>query len=145
MKIVAQRVSAADVSVDGEKIGSIGKGILIFVGIKNTDAVAEAEWLADKVKRLRIFEDENGKMSLSASDLNYEYLVISQFTLYGDCRKGTRPSFVEAAAPQDAEKLYEYFVQLMKKDEANVQTGRFGADMKIAAYNDGPVTIILEK
>lgn len=145
MKTVIQRVKSAEVSVDGKTVGSIGNGILIFLGIKNDDTRAQAEWLADKIKKLRIFEDENGKMNLSASDMGYEYLIISQFTLYGDCQKGTRPSFTQAAPPDIAVPLYEYFIELMRRDGAKVDTGVFGADMKIVAENDGPVTLILEK
>ena len=145
MKTVIQRVKSAEVSVDGKTVGSIEKGILIFLGIKNDDTRAQAEWLADKIKKLRIFEDENGKMNLSASDMGYEYLIISQFTLYGDCQKGTRPSFTQAAPPQTAVPLYEYFIELMRRDGAKADTGVFGADMKIVAENDGPVTLILEK
>lgn len=145
MKTVIQRVKSAEVSVDGKTVGSIGNGILIFLGIKNDDTRAQAEWLADKIKKLRIFEDENGKMNLSASDMGYEYLIISQFTLYGDCQKGTRPSFTLAAPPDTAVPLYEYFIELMRRDGAKADTGIFGADMKIVAENDGPVTLILEK
>lgn len=145
MKTVIQRVKSAEVSVDGKTVGSIGNGILIFLGIKNDDTRAQAEWLADKIKKLRIFEDENGKMNLSASDMGYEYLIISQFTLYGDCQKGTRPSFTQAAPPDIAVPLYEYFIELMRRDGAKADTGVFGADMKIVAENDGPVTLILEK
>lgn len=145
MKTVIQRVKSAEVSVDGKTVGSIGNGILIFLGIKNDDTRAQAEWLADKIKKLRIFEDENGKMNLSASDMGYEYLIISQFTLYGDCQKGTRPSFTQAAPPDIAVPLYEYFIELMRRDDAKADTGVFGADMKIVAENDGPVTLILEK
>ena len=144
MKTVIQRVKSAEVSVDGKTVGSIGNGILLFVGIKNDDTRAQAEWLADKIKKLRIFEDENGKMNLSASDMGYEYLIISQFTLYGDCQKGTRPSFTQAAPPDIAVPLYEYFIELMRRDGAKADTGVFGADMKIVAENDGPVTLILE-
>ena len=145
MKTVIQRVKSAEVSVDGKTVGSIGNGILIFLGIKNDDTRAQAEWLADKIKKLRIFEDENGKMNLSASDMGYEYLIISQFTLYGDCQKGTRPSFTQAAPPDFAVPLYESFIDLMRRDGAKADTGVFGADMKIVAENDGPVTLILEK
>ena len=145
MKTVIQRVRSASVYVDANLIGSINRGLLIFLGIKNDDTRAEAEWLAEKIKKLRIFEDENGKMNLSASDMGYDYLVISQFTLYGECKKGTRPSFIEAAPPAEAVPLYEYFIELMRSGGAKVDTGKFGADMRIMADNDGPVTIILEK
>ena len=145
MKTVIQRVRSASVYVDANLIGSINRGLLIFLGIKNGDTRAEAEWLAEKIKKLRIFEDENGKMNLSASDMGYDYLIISQFTLYGECKKGTRPSFIEAAPPAEAVPLYEYFIELMRAGGAKVDTGKFGADMRIMADNDGPVTIILEK
>ncbi len=145
MKTVIQRVNYASVKVDGNVIGTIDKGLLVFIGIKKDDTRAEIEWMADKVKKLRIFEDENGKMNLSATDLGLEYLLISQFTLYGECKKGTRPSFTEAAPPDIAIPLYEYFIELIRKDGANAPTGIFGADMKITSENDGPVTVILEK
>ena len=145
MRAVVQRVNSASVSVDGIEIGRTEKGLLIFLGVHVDDTREQAEWMADKIKKLRIFEDENGKMNLSATDKGYGYLVISQFTLYGECKKGTRPSFIEAAPPSTAIPLYEYFIELMKKDGAAVGTGEFGADMRILADNDGPVTIILER
>ena len=145
MRTVIQRVKSASVYVDGECVGSIGCGILVFVGIKADDTKTEIECMADKIKRLRIFEDADGKMNLSATDLGHEYLVISQFTLYGECKKGTRPNFTEAAPPDIAVPLYEYFVELMRKDGAKTETGVFGADMRITADNDGPVTLILER
>ncbi len=145
MRAVVQRVNSASVSVDGKEIGRTEKGLLVFLGVHVNDTREQAEWMAEKIKKLRVFEDENGKMNLSATDKGYGYLVISQFTLYGECKKGTRPSFIEAAPPVTAIPLYEYFVELMKKDGAKVGTGEFGADMRILADNDGPVTIILEK
>lgn len=145
MRAVVQRVTSASCKVDGVETGRTDRGLLIFFGVKKGDTKAEAEWLASKIKRLRVFEDENGKMNLSVTDLKLGCLIISQFTLYGDCRKGTRPSFDEAAAPADAIPLYEYFIELMKQDIDSVGTGIFGADMKILADNDGPVTVILEK
>ncbi len=145
MKTVIQRVNSATVKVDGNVVGTIGKGLLVFIGIKTDDTRAQVEWMADKVKKLRVFEDENGKMNLSATDLGLEYLLISQFTLYGECKKGTRPSYIQAAPPDIAIPLYEYFIELMRADGANAPTGIFGADMKITAENDGPVTVILEK
>lgn len=145
MRTVVQRVRSASVSIDEKTVGHIDKGLLIFVGIKMDDTREKVEWMADKIKKLRIFEDENGKMNLSASDLDLEYLVVSQFTLYGDCKKGTRPSFIEAAVPDIAIPLYEYFVELMKKNTRNVQTGKFGADMLVSIENDGPVTMIIER
>lgn len=145
MRTVIQRVKSASVYVDGKCVGNINCGMLVFVGIKADDTKTEIEWMADKIKRLRIFEDTDGKMNLSATDLGHEYLVISQFTLYGECKKGTRPSFTEAAPPDIAVPLYEYFVELMRKDGAKTETGVFGADMRITADNDGPVTLILER
>lgn len=145
MRTVVQRVKSASVKIDGNTIGSIENGLLIFVGIKTDDTKEKAEWMADKIKKLRIFEDENGKMNLSAQDLGLSYLVVSQFTLYGDCKKGTRPSFIEAATPDVAIPLYEYFVELMKNGTNNVQTGKFGADMAVSIENDGPVTMIIER
>lgn len=145
MRTVVQRVKSASVKIDGNTIGSIENGLLIFVGIKTDDTKEKAEWMADKIKKLRIFEDENGKMNLSAQDLGLSYLVVSQFTLYGDCKKGTRPSFIEAATPDVAIPLYEYFVELMKNGMHNVQTGKFGADMAMSIENDGPVTMIIER
>lgn len=145
MRTVVQRVKSASVKIDGNTVGSIENGLLIFVGIKTDDTKEKAEWMADKIKKLRIFEDENGKMNLSAQDLGLSYLVVSQFTLYGDCKKGTRPSFIEAATPDVAIPLYEYFVELMKNGTNNVQTGKFGADMAVSIENDGPVTMIIER
>lgn len=145
MRTVVQRVKSASVAIDGNTVGSIKNGLLIFVGIKTDDTREKAEWMADKIKKLRIFEDDNGKMNLSAQDLGFGYLVVSQFTLYGDCKKGTRPSFIEAAMPDVAVPLYEYFVELMKIGTSNVQTGKFGADMSVSIENDGPVTMIIER
>lgn len=145
MKTVVQRVVSAAVSVDGKCVGSINNGLLIFVGIRVDDTKECAEWMANKIKKLRIFEDDSGKMNLSATDMGYEYLIISQFTLYGDCVKGTRPSFTKSAPPDTAIPLYEYFIELMRQESAKVETGIFGADMRILADNDGPVTVILEK
>lgn len=145
MKTVVQRVKSASVKIDGNTVGSIEKGLLIFVGIKTDDTKEKAEWMADKIKKLRIFEDENGKMNLSAQDLDLSYLVVSQFTLYGDCKRGTRPSFTDAATPDIAIPLYDYFVELMKNGSHNVQTGKFGADMSVSIENDGPVTMIIER
>ncbi len=145
MKTLLQRVTSASVSIDNKIVGSINRGILIFVGIKSDDTRAQVEWMADKIKKLRIFEDDAGKMNLSATDLGLEYLVVSQFTLYGDCQKGTRPSFTEAATPAVAIPLYEYFVELMRQGGARVQTGEFGADMQVSLVNDGPVTVIIER
>ena len=145
MKLVVQRVSEAEVKVDGKTTGKIGKGFLVLVGITHTDTKETADFLVKKLCNLRIFEDENEKMNLSIKDVKGELLIVSQFTLYGDCHKGNRPSFVEAAKPEYAEELYEYFMQECKKEDIKVEKGIFGAHMKVSLLNDGPVTIILEK
>ncbi len=145
MKALVQRVTEGSVTVDGEVIGSIGRGLVILFGAAHGDTEKDVAYLAEKCANLRIFCDENDKMNLSLLDIGGEALVISQFTLYGDCRKGRRPGFSDAADPAVAEKLYERFVELMKRQNiAKVQTGRFGADMKVKIYNDGPVTFLLE-
>ena len=144
MRTVVQRVTHASVKVDGQTIGEIGKGFLILLGVAEEDDEAIADKMADKICRLRIFEDENGKTNLSLADVGGEILVVSQFTLYADCKKGNRPSFVKAGNPEKANRLYEYF---MKRCETHVQTvehGQFGADMKVELLNDGPVTIMLD-
>ena len=146
MRIVLQRVSQASVSVNGETVGQIGHGFLLLVGVTHDDTAAEADWLADKVAGLRIFEDENDKLNLSLQDLdNPAILVVSQFTLYADTRKGRRPSFVNAARPEQAEPLVEYFAKRLQEGGLHVETGRFGAMMQVSLVNDGPVTILLEK
>ncbi len=146
MRIVLQRVSQASVSVNGETVGQIGHGFLLLVGVTHDDTAAEADWLADKVAGLRIFEDENDKLNLSLQDLdNPAILVVSQFTLYADTRKGRRPSFVNAARPEQAEPLVEYFAKRLQEAGLHVETGRFGAMMQVSLVNDGPVTILLEK
>ena len=146
MKLVIQRVANASVDVDGKTVGKIGKGFLVLLGIKEGDTKEQADYLVRKLINLRVFEDENEKMNLALKDVNGELLIISQFTLYGDCIKsGNRPSFTEAAKPDTAIPLYEYFVEECKKQIEVVQTGIFGADMKVSLLNDGPVTIIIEK
>lgn len=145
MRIVIQRVSQASVKIDGELVGEIGRGMMILLGIKNGDTEAEADFLADKCLALRIFYDENDKMNLSIDDIGGEFLVVSQFTLYGDARKGRRPSYIDAAPQPVSEPLYEYFVNRLKASGKKVATGRFGADMKVSLINDGPVTIIIDK
>lgn len=152
MRIVVQRVSSASVSIAGETVGSIGKGFLLLVGITHTDTKQEAEYMAKKVAQMRIFSDAEGKMNLSLADLAASgglsgagILSISQFTLYGDCRHGNRPSFVKAARPEQAEPLYDRFNTLLRERYGmSVQTGRFGADMQVSLVNDGPVTILLD-
>ncbi|HBJ12360.1 MAG TPA: D-tyrosyl-tRNA(Tyr) deacylase [Clostridiales bacterium] len=145
MKLVIQRVKNAKVEVEGNIVGKIGKGFLVLVGITHTDTKKEADYLVKKLCKLRIFEDENGKMNLGLKDVGGELLIISQFTLYADCSEGNRPSFVNAAKPEMANVLYEYFCEECKKNEIKVEKGIFGADMKVSLLNDGPVTIILEK
>lgn len=144
MKLVVQRVEHASVKVDGKVCGSIGGGYLVFVGIGQKDTEAHCEKLAAKLINLRIFSDENGKTNLSLKDVAGELLLISQFTLYADCRKGNRPNFLMAKAPDEANRLYEYFAELCRRDIPVVQTGVFGADMKVELLNDGPFTIILD-
>ena len=145
MKLVIQRVKNAKVEVEGNIVGKIGKGFLVLVGITHTDTKKEADYLVKKLCKLRIFEDENGKMNLGLKDVGGELLIISQFTLYADCSEGNRPSFVNAAKPEMANVLYEYFCEECKKNEIKVEKAIFGADMKVSLLNDGPVTIILEK
>lgn len=144
MKIVLQRVKNASVSVDGNTIGEIEKGYLVLLGVSNTDTKEIAEKLAEKISKLRIFEDENGKTNLSASDVGGEILIVSQFTLYADCKKGNRPSFTNAGSPALANELYEYFIEICKPKFTKVAHGEFGADMKVSLLNDGPFTIILD-
>ena len=144
MRAVIQRVSRAEVRVAGEPVGRIGPGLCVFLGIGKTDGQANVDQLAEKIKNLRIFEDENGKMNLSVEEVREEVLVVSQFTLYGDCRKGNRPSFSDAAPPDQAEKLYEYFVRRLRGAGLTVATGQFKARMNVTLINDGPVTLIVE-
>ena len=143
MRVVVQRVSEARVSIGDEVIGAIGPGLCILLGVGTKDTETAAEFLASKIINLRIFEDEQGKMNRSIRDLGGELLVVSQFTLYGDSRKGNRPSFTAAAAPEAAERLYEHFIQRLHLG-LKVATGKFRAHMKIALVNDGPVTLLLE-
>jgi D-tyrosyl-tRNA(Tyr) deacylase len=144
MRAVIQRVSRAGVSVDGETTGEIEKGILVLLGVSREDSEKEADYLLEKTLNLRIFEDEAGKMNLSLLDIKGDLLVVSQFTLYGDARKGRRPSYIEAAAPTEANRLYEYFVAQARKQIERVETGRFQAMMDVELVNDGPVTILLD-
>lgn len=144
MRIVVQRVKYASVTIDGKVNGEINNGFLVLLGIKSTDSKQDVDYLVKKVVNLRIFTDENDKMNLSLKDINGELLIISQFTLYGDCKDGNRPSFIEAAKPDVAIPLYEYFIAECKKQIPVVETGIFGADMKVELLNDGPVTIIID-
>lgn len=143
MKIVLQIAESASVSVDGKVCGSIGKGYLILLGIGQEDTEETCRKLADKILKLRIFEDENGKTNLSLDDVNGDILVVSQFTLYADCKKN-RPGFSHAAAPDTAKPLYEYFVEYLRSRGKHVETGIFGAYMKVELVNDGPFTLVLE-
>ncbi len=144
MRAVIQKVSRAKVSVDGETTGEIGTGILILLGVSREDSEKDAEYLLEKTLNLRIFEDEAGKMNLSLLDVKGGLLVVSQFTLYGDARKGRRPSFIKAAEPDEANRLYEYFVGEARRQISKVATGRFQAMMDVELVNSGPVTILLD-
>ena len=145
MKALLQRVTEGSVSIDGEVVGSIGKGLVILFGAGQGDTDKDAQYLAEKCVNLRIFHDDEGKMNRSLLDVDGEVLIISQFTLYGDCRKGRRPGFSDAALPAEAERLYELFKELVgKQNVKKVACGRFGADMKVKIFNDGPVTFMLE-
>ena len=144
MRAVVQRVSHAQVKVDGKVVGKIEKGYLVLLGVKEGDTTKEADFLANKVVNLRVFEDENDKMNLSIKDVGGEMLIVSQFTLYGDASHGNRPSFIEAARPEEANSLYEYFCEKVGQ-EVHVEKGVFQAEMKVELLNDGPVTILLEK
>ena len=145
MKIVVQRVKNAQVEVDKKVVGKIEKGFLVLLGVTHNDNKKEADYLVKKLCNLRVFTDENDKMNLSLKDVNGELLIVSQFTLYADCSGGNRPSFIEAAKPDKANELYEYFCSECEKNDINVEKGIFGADMKVSILNDGPVTIIIEK
>lgn len=144
MKFVIQRVSKASVSIDGAIVGTINKGYMVLIGVGKEDTTKEADRLVDKMLKLRIFDDADGKTNLSLADVDGELLLISQFTLYADCRKGNRPSFINAAPPDEAERLYEYVISKCKEQVSNVQTGSFGADMQVELTNSGPFTILLD-
>ena len=144
MRVVVQRVKHASVTINGTVNGKINNGFLVLLGIQSTDSKQDVDYLVKKVTNLRIFSDENDKMNLSLKDVNGELLIVSQFTLYANCKEGNRPSFVEAAKPDVAIPLYEYFVSECKKIIPVVETGIFGADMKVNLLNDGPVTIIMD-
>jgi D-tyrosyl-tRNA(Tyr) deacylase len=144
MRALVQRVTRAQVSADGVIIGKIAKGLLVLLGVSKTDTVVNADYLAAKIAGLRIFDDDNGKMNLSVGDVMGAVLVVSQFTLYGDVRRGKRPSFDDAAPPQQAKELYEYFVEKIRAAGLPCETGRFQATMQVELINDGPVTILLD-
>lgn len=144
MKFVIQRVLEASVVVDGEVIGQIGKGYMVLIGVGQEDTVEIADKMVKKMIGLRIFEDENGKTNLSLADVNGQMLLLSQFTLYANCKKGNRPSFIESGSPDMAEKMYEYIIAKCKESVQIVEQGIFGADMKVSLINDGPFTIVLD-
>ena len=144
MKFVIQRVTEASVKVDGEIIGEIGKGLLVLVGVSGTDTQQIADKMIDKLTKLRIFDDADGKTNLSISDVQGEFLIISQFTLYANCKKGNRPSFIDAGKPDMANALYEYVISSLETKGFPTQHGSFGADMKVSLLNDGPFTIVLD-
>lgn len=144
MKAVIQRVSEANVKVDGKIVGEIGKGLMLLIGIDEQDEKTDADWLIQKILNLRIFGDENEKLNLSVKDISGEILCISQFTLIADYKKGNRPSFIKAAKPEKAVPLFDYFKEEIKKSGLKTESGIFGADMKVALINDGPVTIVMD-
>ena len=145
MKIVVQRVNEAEVKVEGKIVGKIKKGFLVLLGVTHNDTKEQADYLVKKLCKLRVFTDENDKMNLGLKDIQGELLIVSQFTLYADCSQGNRPSFTEAAKPEQANELYEYFCSECEKNYIHVENGIFVADMKLSLLNDGPVTIIIEK
>ena len=144
MKFVIQRVTEAAVAVNGETVGSIGKGFLVLIGVSGTDTKETADKMVKKLCNMRIFDDENGKTNLGLSDVGGQILLISQFTLYADCKKGNRPSFTNAGSPEMANEMYEYIVEKCKENVSVVEKGIFGAEMKVSLLNDGPVTIVIE-
>jgi len=144
MKVVIQRVSHAEVAVDGETIGRIGTGLLALTAFSRQDDENDLVWMARKIAELRVFDDDNGNLNLSLRDIHGQLMVVSQFTLYGDCKKGRRPSYSDAAPPTEAEALYNRFVEIVRKTVPDLQTGRFQAAMEVNLTNDGPVTLILD-
>ena len=144
MRALVQRVTRAHVDIDGDTVSSIGTGFAILLGVGHDDGEEQADKLWAKISKMRIFEDENGKTNIGLADVGGDVLVVSQFTLYADCKRGNRPSFTNAGAPDEANRLYEYFVGLVREDVENVGTGSFGADMKVELVNDGPFTIWLD-
>ncbi len=145
MRVVLQRVARAEVRVDGAPVGSIGRGYLLLVGFKHGDGEETLRWMVDKIRGLRLFPDSEGKMNLPIDAVAGELLVVSQFTLYADVRKGRRPSFIDAAEPDEAERLYDRFVDLLREGTIPVATGEFGALMDVSLVNDGPVTLVIER
>lgn len=146
MKVVVQRVKSASVTVENEIVGAIKNGLLLLVGVHQEDMIEQMHWMCEKILKLRIFEDSEDKMNLSVNDVSGGILVVSQFTLYGDAKKGTRPSYIQAARPEKAEPMYEDMIQYFKDhSDLDIQTGKFGAMMDVQLLNDGPVTLILEK
>ena len=144
MRAVVQRVSQASVTVDGDVVGRIGVGLMVLLGVADGDTEQDADWMADKLVGLRVFEDDAGKMNLALADVGGAVLVVSQFTLLGDCRKGRRPSFIGAAPPERAEALYERFAERVRGHGVEVATGRFRTEMRVALVNEGPVTLVVE-
>jgi D-tyrosyl-tRNA(Tyr) deacylase len=145
MRLVIQRVTHASVTVNDQIVGRCGTGFCILAGVKNGDTLVEAKWLANKVANLRVFEDETGKMNLSLLDVQGEALVVSQFTLYANAQRGRRPDFIDAARPEEAEPLIDYFVEQLRAEGVPAQTGVFRATMQVEIHNDGPVTILLDR
>jgi D-tyrosyl-tRNA(Tyr) deacylase len=144
VRVVVQRVASARVEVEGRSVGEIGRGLLVLVGIADTDTIRDVEWMAERVAGLRIFDDAAGKMNLSVKDIEGSVLAVSQFTLLGDCRKGRRPSYTKAAAPENAESLYRRFMELLESKELPVEPGAFRSHMRVHLVNDGPVTLLLD-
>jgi len=144
MRFLIQRAARASVTVDGNTIAQIGKGLLVLIGIGREDTEKDADRLVEKLVKLRVFEDEDGKTNRSLADVGGSLLLVSQFTLYADCRKGNRPSFGNAGSPEEAKRLYEYIISRCQEQVADTQTGRFGAEMQVELVNDGPFTVILE-
>ncbi|GBC95700.1 D-aminoacyl-tRNA deacylase [bacterium HR16] len=144
MRAVLQRVSHAEVTVEGKQVAAIGRGYVVLLGVTHGDGESDARYIADKIASLRLFEDEAGKINLGITDIGGEVLVVSQFTLYADCRKGRRPSFTDAAPPEVADRLYQRVAEMLREAGLPVQTGVFGAHMQVALVNDGPVTILLD-
>lgn len=144
MRAVVQRVAKGSVEIEGKVVGSIGKGLMVLLGVSENDTMDDVNYMADKVVNLRVFDDEEGKMNYSLLDIKGELLVVSQFTLYGDCRKGRRPNYMAAAKPEKADELYQEFVKACKAYQVKTETGVFQADMQVNIINDGPVTLILD-